>query len=140
MTAPAILVDFARRGFTLRAVAGRLSVSPASALTSTDRDTIRRRRNELLSILAPGEPWDQQAAIRLMLDADALVERLGVDGRHPAISDTAAAVASAYRMRDLETLRFAVAEFEATVRGVAAGRAKPGRVVPAETTPEGRER
>jgi len=140
MTAPAILADFARRGFTLRAVAGRLSVSPATALTVADRKVIRQRRNELLTILSLGEPWYQKTAIRLMHDAEALVEGRGEDGRHPAITNAAAIVCSAYRTRDMETLRFACREFEATVRGLATHRARLARLLPAETTAKGNER
>ena len=66
------------------------------------------------------EPWDQPAALRLMAEADALVEKFGVDGRHPAIVDAAAMVGSAFETRDMETVRFATAEFAATVRGVIA--------------------
>src|SRR5262245_16678586 len=108
-TAPRdLLADLARRGFTVRAVAGSISVIPASRLTPGDREAIRERRAELLAILSPAEPWDQKTAIRLMSDADDLVGRLGVDGRHPEITDAAAVVTSALATRDLETVRFAV--------------------------------
>jgi hypothetical protein len=117
MTAPALLTEFARRGLTLRAVAGRLSVSPATALTVNDREVIREHRDELLAVLSPVEPWNLAMAIRLMHDADALVEQLGVSGRHPAIADAAAMVTSAHATRDMETIRFAVAEFALFVRG-----------------------
>jgi hypothetical protein len=114
-TPTALLADFARRGLTLRATAGRLSVSPASALTATDREAIRQRRDELLALLSRAEPWDLPAALRLTHDADSLVGQLGVSGRHPAVADAAAAVVSALATHDMETLRFAVAEFAAVV-------------------------
>jgi len=54
-----------------------------------------------------------------MADADALVERSGVDGRAPTIRDAAAVVFSAYLTRDMETLRYALAEFALVVRQLA---------------------
>jgi hypothetical protein len=126
-TAPALLADFARRGFTLRAASGRLSVSPASALTAADREAVRQRRDELLALLARAEPWDLPTALRLMHDADSLVEQLGVSGRHPAVAAAAATVASALTTRDMETLRFAVAEFAAVVRELARKQSPPAR-------------
>ena len=119
MTAPALLAGLSNRGFTLRAVSGRLAVSPATSLTAADRDAIYERRNELLAILSPGEPWNPGVAIRLMHDADTLVEEMGVSGRHPAIADAAATVTSAFATRDMETLRFAMSEFVSVVRRVA---------------------
>ena len=127
--APVLLGEFVRRGFTLRVVAGGLSVAPAAALTLDDRAAIRARRDELLALLSvpdgrptdgpatrPGEPWNVRVALKLMADADGLVERLGVDGRHPVIVDAAALVVSAYQTHDLETVRFAVTEFVVAVR------------------------
>jgi hypothetical protein len=116
MTAPALLADFGRRGLALRASADRLCVSPASALTESDRGAIRQHRDELLALLSPAEPWDAEAALRLAHDADSLVGQLGVSGRHPAVADAAAMVVSALATRDMETLRFAAAEFAAVVR------------------------
>jgi hypothetical protein len=77
---------------------------------------------EVTPTLAGAEPWDQRTALRLLLDADTLVERLGIDGQLPTIREAAAVVTSALATRDLETVRLAVAEFEAVVRGVAASR------------------
>jgi hypothetical protein len=119
MTPPDLLADLERRGFTLRAVAGSISVVPASGLTPDDRRAIRENRSELLAILSVAEPWDADSAQRLIDGADALVERLGVDGRHPAVAAAAGVVTSALAMRDMETVRFAVAEFIAVVRGLA---------------------
>lgn len=62
------------------------------------------------------EPWDSLTAIILMGKGDELVERLGVSGLLPAIQTAAAMVASAYPTRDMETLRFSLAEFEDAVR------------------------
>ena len=55
-----------------------------------------------------------------MESADALVERLGVNGSRPEVTAAAAMVVSAHATRDMETLRFAVAEFTAIVRRLAA--------------------
>jgi hypothetical protein len=73
------------------------------------------------AILSGPDLWDGRIAIRLMHDADALVGRLGVDGRHPRVQGTAAVV-SASATRDMETLRFAVAEFAALFRALASER------------------
>jgi hypothetical protein len=152
MTAPVLLSDLVRRGFTLRAVAGRLAVSPATALTASDREAIRERREELLTTLSlsdcqvayvsscpqsdrstgdgspkrVGEAWNRKLAIRLMYDADTLVERSEVSGRHPAVADAAAMVASAFASRDMETLRFALAEFAVLIRQLACERVTTG--------------
>lgn len=77
-------------------------------------------KREAAPLLTGAEPWDRRAAVRLLLDADALVERLGIDGRHPAVRDAAAMVTSAFGTRDPETVRFAVAEFTALIRRLAA--------------------
>lgn len=61
-------------------------------------------------------PWDQRRAVRLMYDADTLVERLDVDGTDPEVRSAAALVASAYATRDMETMLYAVNEFEVEVR------------------------
>jgi hypothetical protein len=124
MSPSALLADLARRGFTVRAVAGAISVAPASGLTPEDRQAIRDRRARLLAILSPREPWDAATALRLMETADALVERLGVDARHPAVAAAAEEVGSAYATRDMETVRFAVAEFVVVVRRLAALRGR----------------
>ena len=65
---------------------------------------------------AEREPWDRDEARRLTIAADKLPSALGVSGRHPEIATGAAMVASAYATHDMETVRFTVAEFEATVR------------------------
>jgi hypothetical protein len=122
MTPPALLTDLAARGFTVRAILGSISVTPASALRQEDRDAIRASRAGLLAILSPAEPWDSATAIRLTEAADALVGRLGVDGRHPDVQAAAGVVVSALAARDLETVRFAVAEFVAAVRAAATAR------------------
>jgi len=126
LTAPALLADFTRRGFTFRPVAGRLSVSPATALTAGDREAIRERRDELLAVLSPAEPWNLATAIRLMHDADTMVEQLGVSGRHPAVADLAAMVVSAFATRDMETVRFAVTEFTTLIGRLARERVAAG--------------
>lgn len=60
-------------------------------------------------------PWDQREALRLIEDADALVERFGVSGTISEVRAAAGAVSSAFATRDLETLRRACAEFEDTI-------------------------
>jgi hypothetical protein len=74
----------------------------------------------LLAILAPCEPWNKKAAIKLMHDADEVAGELNISGGHPDVMDAAAMVTSAYATRDLETLRFAIAEFLVLVRQLAA--------------------
>ncbi len=129
MSAATLLDALQRRGITLSAAAGRLVVHPATALTPDDRAAIRFHLAELVAVVAgarqplrgvepaaPSDPWDQPAALRLMFDADTLVERLGVDGRHPAIAAAAARAAGAYAVRDMTALRLALTQFEAAVR------------------------
>jgi hypothetical protein len=122
MTPPGLLADLAARGFTVRAVLGSISVAPASALRPEDRDALRASRAGLLAILSPAEPWDSATAIRLTAAADALVGRLGVDGRHPDVADAASMVASAFATCDWETVRFAVGEFVVAARAAATAR------------------
>lgn len=126
------MIDALRhRGITLSVVAGKLVARPASALTGHDREVIRGSAQELVAALtAEREPdlevdgevgratWDQSAALRMMFDADTLVERLGIDGRHPEIAAAAARVTAAHMTRDMLSLRRAVSEFETTVRRV----------------------
>ena len=69
--------------------------------------------------LAGAEPWNPAAALRLVFDADALVERLSIDGRLPAVQAAAAMLVSALAARDMETVRFAAGEFAAAVRAAA---------------------
>lgn len=129
MSAVTLLDALQRRGITLSAAAGRLVVHPATALTPDDRTAIRRHLTELVAAVAgwqtplggvepavPRDPWDQPAALRLMFDADTLVERLGVDGRHPAIAAAAARAAGAHAARDMTALRLVLTQFEAVVR------------------------
>jgi hypothetical protein len=123
------------RGFLLRVEAGSLRVTPKSALTSADREVIRAHLPALIACLSPQgvtgarsdlnhehavveacELWDAQEAVRLMTNADAVVNRLGVDGRSPEISQAAVRVVAAYAIRDLETLRFACSEMEVAAR------------------------
>ncbi len=130
MTTAALLDALRRRGITLSTVAGRLVVRPATALTTDDRAAIKDHLAELIAVLAAGpssargQPaaaratWHQQMALRLMFEADGLVEKLGVDGRHPVVADAAALVVSAHAVRDMAALRLALCEFETAVRGV----------------------
>jgi hypothetical protein len=122
MTPSALVGSLRARGFTLTVVSGSLRVAPASALTAGDREAIRAGLPALIAALAPAEPWDTKAAVRLMESADGLVERLGVDGTRPEVTAAAAMVTSACAARDMETLRFACREFEIAVRQVAAER------------------
>jgi hypothetical protein len=129
MNAATLIHDLRSRGFSLAAVKGSLQVRPAANLTPADRAAIRAQLAELLAEVTPGctfplmrlsgrVAWDQGEALRLLFEADELVERLGVSGRHPEIAAAAAVVDSALATRDLETVRFAVAEFAAAVRSV----------------------
>lgn len=52
MDAQAILQDFARRGIRLIPNPPKLAVEPASRLTDTDRDAIRRYKADLLALLS----------------------------------------------------------------------------------------
>ena len=110
---------------------GTLQVRPGSLLTSDERVWLRANTGAILAHLAhPGaknaivtlsgnEPWNLRVAIELMHEADGLIGRLGVDGRHPEVVDAAAVVSSAFATRDLETVRLAVAEFAVVVHAVA---------------------
>jgi hypothetical protein len=121
--------------------AGKLQVRPASLLTSAEHDWFRAHVGVILAHLektavgnsdvplSGNEPWDRQVALRLTAEADALVERLGVSGQHPAIVSAAAMVVSAYATHDLETVRFAVAEFALCVRDVARERVSANGMV-----------
>ena len=128
-----LITHLRARGFTLTIVAGSLRVRPASTLTQDDRDAIRGGLPALIAALTVGEPWDGREAIRLMSDADALVEQLGMSGRHPAIQNAAAVVSSAYATRDLETVRFACSAFAVTVRELAASAHPGGSIKPCPT-------
>jgi hypothetical protein len=59
---------------------------------------------------------------RLLADADEYVERSGVSGREPIVQAAADMVVSAVLTYDIETLRFAVTEFRASVAAVIAAR------------------
>ncbi len=120
MTASALITSLRARGFRLAVVNGSLRVSPASAITSGDREAIRAVLPALLATLCDVEPWDGETARRLMESADALVGRLGVDGTRPEIADAVAVVVSAHATKDMETLRLAVTEFAVVVRRFAA--------------------
>ncbi len=122
MTAPELLADLTGRGFTVRTTNGAIAVTPASALSTADREAIRERRAELLGILSAGEVWDAATASCLMFDADSLVESLGVDGRHPAIANAAATAVIAQLAHDMTAFRNAISEFVVLVRRLAAVR------------------
>jgi hypothetical protein len=61
--------------------------------------------------------------IRLLSQADALVETGGVDGRIPEVRTAAGQLAGAYYLGDWPLFRSRLAEFEALVRRRAAERA-----------------
>jgi hypothetical protein len=147
VTAATLIGDLRARGFSLVAANGELRVSPAAALTAADRVAIRSHLPGLLAALAArvagrespaNRGCSRDEAIRLMFDADALVEQLGIDGRLPAVQDAAAVVTSAFATRDMETLRLAVAEFGVVVRTLAGRRVTTGGAVPTPACP-GRE-
>jgi hypothetical protein len=66
MTAPELLADLARQGFTLTREGDGIRVLPASRLTEADRRAIREHKPELLALLAAGRPWGQTAANALV--------------------------------------------------------------------------
>jgi len=76
----------------------------------------------LSTLPTSGGQWSPAEAQRLMEAADTLAECLGVDCRHPAITDAAATVISAFATRDIAILRTWVFEFELLVRSVAAAK------------------
>lgn len=135
MTPTALLTDLRTRGFTLAVTGGALAVRPASALTPADRAAIARHLPAVVAALASGNrppvaEWDDRDAVRLLADADRLVERLGVNGTHPDVAGAAEVVCAAYAARDADALWPAVAAFERVVRrlaGHAGGRGKAGQ-------------
>jgi len=81
------------------------------------------------------ERWDQRAAIRMVLEADALVARLDIDDQLPAIQNAAATVTSALATRDMETVRFAVVNFAAEVRDASLAKHTKRRTEPRPKLP-----
>ncbi|VTS01848.1 unnamed protein product [Gemmata massiliana] len=127
MSATDLLVTLRRRGLALSVVAGKLVVQPATALAPADREDIRAHLPALVAILTvereqfdrpepeAGAAWDQHAAHRLMFEADALVEALGVNGRCPEIDTAAEAVYRAHVAHDPRAFRNAIERFVTTV-------------------------
>src|SRR5262249_35845756 len=90
MTVDELLEDLARQGFTLAAEGDGIRVRPVSRLPEELRQALRRRKPEVLAILAarpaplspapPSEPsaadWDVAAAARLLAELQAEVERI----------------------------------------------------------------
>jgi hypothetical protein len=110
-----------------------LTVRPSSALTPGDRAAIVRHLPGLVAAVAagvrPAGACDAAAAVRLLTEADTLVERLGVSGTHPAVAAAAGMVCRAYAAGDPAAVRCVVAEFERVVRAVAAS---PGGQFPSD--------
>lgn len=84
-----------------------------------------------LSLLSPFSPpavsrsgWGchREEMLRLVLSVDEYVERSGVSGRHPVIQAAVDMVVSATLTYDIETMRYAVAEFRVAVASVIAAR------------------
>ena len=124
MSPAALIALAAGRGVRLQVVGGALRCVSAGPLPDDLRDLLAARKQELLVHLGGrsitrGQTWAQGEANRLMEAADALVERLGTDGRLPAVQAAAAMVVSALAARDMETVRFAAGEFAAAVRAAA---------------------
>ena len=139
MSTAALVERLRARGFTFVVEDRAVRIRPASALTAADRQAIQADLPALVALLAQTdgagghsdsttehvvavasrEPWDAREAARLMAAADAVVERLGVDGRSPEISQAAARVLSALATQDLESVRIACGEFEIAVRAEA---------------------
>ena len=61
------------------------------------------------------------AAIRLLDDADGLIEHLGACGRHPDVWAAAGLLVEAYAAADMGALRRRLDEFESVVRCVVVG-------------------
>jgi hypothetical protein len=121
-----VLADLADRRFRVRAVAGSVRVSPASALTDADRQAIRQNRGGLLGLLAETDVWDLPAVIGWVCDADELVERLGVRRTHPEVLALARTAVAVQRLENMTAMRSALAEFTALVRRLADGSPTPG--------------
>lgn len=89
----------------------------------------------------PREPagWGchRAEADRLLAEADGYVAQSGVSGHHPAVRAAANVVVSAFRTHDIETLRFAVSEFRASVAAVIADRSRACYPHTHPTTPGG---
>jgi len=119
-----LLDDLTRRGFALRAVAGSLSIVPASKLTADDRQAVRQHRADLLALVPPVELWNLAEAIRLMDAADATVERLNVSGLDPIIQAAAAGCVDAHRCRSMAVVRSACLEIEQRAHALSATRHK----------------
>jgi hypothetical protein len=66
------------------------------------------------------EPFNIATACALMDAADAHVELSGVPGTHPTIRSAVETVTAAYLKRDMQVLRFALAELEAAVTALTA--------------------
>lgn len=62
----------------------------------------------------------REEMLRLVLSVDEFVERSGVSGRHPVIKAAVNMVVSATLTCDIETVRYAVAEFRVAVASVIA--------------------
>jgi hypothetical protein len=133
---PECVLELARcRNVALTRVGDRLKFRGLEAAVAELRPLLLGHKQALLALLRSSEkisepvtltgnePWDQCEGLSLMAEADALVEWLGVYGLHPAIVDAAAMVGCAFATHDLETLRFACAEFTVTVARIANRRA-----------------
>ncbi|QDU23914.1 hypothetical protein [Urbifossiella limnaea] len=130
MTPSALLSALRGRGFAVAATGGKLTVRPASALTTAEQAAIVTHLSGLVAAVATGVTpavgdRDNDTAVRLLTDADTLVERLRVSGTRPEVNAAAAMVCRAYATGDLAAVRFAVAEFERVVRRLA-GRPRVG--------------
>ncbi len=73
-------------------------------------------------VFRSGWACHREKMLRLLCSADEYVERSGVSGRHPVIQAAVDMVVSATLTYDIETMRYAVAEFRVAVASVIAAR------------------
>jgi hypothetical protein len=92
-----------------------LEVRPAGRLTPAERRAIRSHLSELLVLVA----WDEDAALRAIVDADALVERLEVRGSDPRVQSVIEPILTAHAARDAAVFGAAIDTFREWVRRVA---------------------
>jgi len=116
MTPPAVIVNAADRGIRLWLENGSIRYWSPSALDPSIRQELAANKSAVIAYLGH---WSRPEAARLVAEADALVARLGVDGRDARVWAAAEAVTRATTAGDMVQLRLRVAEFEGLVRRLA---------------------
>ncbi len=125
------LKTYAARGVVIVVTpTNTLQVRPASLLTPEDRGWFCANAKAIIGLLndtrsataqtAPscGEPWDEELANELVENAKLRLKRSGLTSNHQELQDGIAMLANAFATRDLETVRFAVTEFQILVREI----------------------